>query len=120
MEDEDNKAAEKGRHPRRVSGSLFRRLLKRFREHLSDKRKLEARIRQLEYNVAAEHRKAADLDRRLHRVVDGYASREPGPNEIVRLCVNVDRRQVNSSHGNAVFEEAARQLIESLRHELSR
>jgi chromosome segregation ATPase len=104
---------------RLVSGSLFRRLRQKMRQHRSEKARLQERIRQLETSVAAENRKAADLDRRLHRVVDAYASREHGPNDIVRMCVNVDRRMANLGYGNVVYEEATRQLMESLRHALS-
>ncbi len=105
--------------PRLVSGSLFRRLRDKMRQHRSEKAQLKERIRQLEASVAAENRKACDLDARLRRVVNASASREYGPNDLVRMCVNVDRRMANLSHGNVVYEEATRQLMESLRHVLS-
>jgi septal ring factor EnvC (AmiA/AmiB activator) len=105
--------------PRHVRGSLFSRLRNKLRQHQSENTQLRERIRQLEASVAAENRKACDLDGRLRRVVDAYATQERGLNDVVRLCVNVDRRVANLSHGNVVFEEATRQLMESLRHVLS-
>lgn len=105
--------------PRLVSGSLFRRLREKMRQHQSEKARLKERIRQLEASVAAENRKACDLHARLRRLVNADASREHGPNDLVRMCVSVDRRMANLSHGNVVYEEATRQLMESLRHALS-
>lgn len=104
---------------RLVSGSLFRRIREKMRQHRSEKARLQERIRQLEASVAAENRKAADLDNRLRRVVNAYASREYGPTDLVRMCVNVDALMANLSHGNVVYEEATRQLMESLRRALS-
>ena len=86
------------------------------RGYVSEKSRLKERLRQLEDSVAAERRKACDLDRRLRRVVDAYASRSGEHNEIVRMCAHVDTRMANLRGGNEVYEEATRQLIESLRH----
>ena len=115
----NERAANSRSEHRLVSGSLFRRLREKMRQHRSEKARLQEKIRQLESSLAAANRKAADLDRRLHRVVDAYAIRQHGPNDIVRMCVSIDARMANLAHGNVVYKEATRQLIESLRHALS-
>lgn len=105
-------------NPETPNDTTFRRVRKKLRQHCDEKKQLLARIRQLEGVVAEENRKARDLHTRLHRLLDADVFADRGPQQTIRMCVNVDARLASLSHGNVVYDEAIRQLVEGLRQAL--
>ena len=75
-------------------------------------------IAELQRQVDEQKRQTRQTEDRLHRVVDGRATRKPGTN-IITMCIDVDTREANI-HGTAIWEEATRAMIQSRRQELSR
>lgn len=76
-------------------------------------------IADLQRQIEQQKRQTQSTEDRLHRIVDGSATRLPEYPNLVRLCVMVDTKQANLSNAN-IWEEATNQLIQSLRQELSR
>lgn len=81
------------------------------------RRKRDLRISELSYQLRDEERKSLDLKWRLERVVKATAERH-FPGDTITLCVQVDRK--TASKFPAIWEEATRQLGESIRKEMSR
>lgn len=106
-------------NPETPTDTIFRRVRKKLRQHCDEKKQLLARMRQLEGVVAEENRKARDLHTRLHRLLDADVFAVRGPQETIRMCVNVDTRLASRAYGNVVYEEATRQLMEGLRQALT-
>lgn len=100
-----------------LAGSLFRRLLAKLRKHRADLRSKKWEIEDLVRKLSAEKRRSADFESRLRAVVNGSAERNY-EKDYIRLCVNVDRKTARDYP--AVWQDAERQLRESLRREMSR
>lgn len=97
--------------------SLFRRLRAKLKQERSLRRKRDLRISELSYQLRDEERKSLDLKWRLERVVKATAERH-SLSDTITLCVQVDRKA--ASQFPAIWEEATRQLGESISKEMSR
>lgn len=100
--------------------SVFRRLRNRFRAHCVEKMRLMAKIRELEYQIGNEKRKAAEAENRLKNIVNASAERCYGPRDIVRLSVDIDHGAlIKNDNWVSFYKEAMHQLLESAKKELS-
>lgn len=100
--------------------SMFKRLRNRFRAHRVEKIRLEMRIRELEYQIGNEKRKASEAESRLRNVVYASAERCYGPRDIVRLSIDIDHGAlIKNDNWVSFYKEAMHQLLESAKKELS-